>query len=158
MVWERGTGQEAIFTQAGLTSTLLRLKIAVQQDRRTKKRREREGWDEGIDPSTVLIPKGGGAEGRRDRKQLMVFPPVVRFLCKTLNRVKFIFFAASVLYKGSFNLFLLRPVGDPRSFIPFFLLFFPFVLSPFSPRCLSLFLLLSPVFPLSFLPLWKWVF
>lgn len=58
----------------------------------------------------------------------MAFPPVFRFLCKTVNLVKFIFFAASVFYKGSFNLFLLSPVGDPRSFFSFPL---PFCVQPF---------------------------
>lgn len=59
-----------------------------------------------------------------------------------------------MFYKGSFNLFLLSPEGDPHSFIPFFLLSFPFVLNYFSPHRLSLFLLLSSVFSLSlsFLP------
>lgn len=37
--WERGTGQEAIFTQAGLTSALLRPNIAV----RTGVQRARDG-------------------------------------------------------------------------------------------------------------------
>lgn len=67
--------------------------------------------------------------------------------------MKFIFFAASVFYKGSFNLFLLSPVGDPRSFLPFSLLSFPFVLNPFSPRCLSVSSPLSCFFlSLSFRP------
>lgn len=58
-----------------------------------------------------------------------------------------------MFYKGSFNLFLLSPVGDPRSFIPFFLLSFPFVLNYFSPLSVSV---SSPLFcfflSLSFLP------
>lgn len=58
MVWEPGTGQEAIFTQAGLTSTLLGLKIAVKQDRRLKeKERGGGGKAEEIDPSTAIIPE-----------------------------------------------------------------------------------------------------
>lgn len=60
-------------------------------------------------------------KGRRREKSLMSFPQVFRFLCKTVNLVKFIFFAASVFYKGSFNLFLLCPVGDPHFFFFFFL-------------------------------------
>lgn len=78
----------------------------------------------------------------------MAFPPVFRFLCKTVNLVKFIFFAASVFYKSSFNLFLLSPVGDPRSFVFFFPpLLCSTLFSP--PRRLSLSLLLPSVF---FLP------
>lgn len=65
----------------------------------------------------------------------MVFAEVSRFLCKTVNLVKFIFFAASVFYKGSFNLFSLSPVGDPFSFFLFFSFFSstpnPFVFDPF---------------------------
>lgn len=73
----------------------------------------------------------------------MAFPPVFRFLCKTVNLVKFIFFAASVFYKGSFNLFLLCPVGDPLSFLFY------------SPLCLTLFILPhSPFLSLSCLPFW----
>lgn len=47
-------------------------------------------------------------------------------LLKTVNLVKFIFFAASVFYNGSFNLFSLRPPGLLLSgaFWPLFLLFF----------------------------------
>lgn len=75
-----------------------------------------------MDPSAALIPgRERKEEGGRDKNELMAFPPAARFLCKTVNLVKFIFFAASVFYKGSLNLFLLGPVGDHRSF--FFFLF-----------------------------------
>lgn len=40
-----------------------------------------------------------------------VFSTDVRFLQKTVNLVKFIFFAASVFYNGAFNLFSLCPLG-----------------------------------------------
>lgn len=102
-------------------------------------------------------------KGWRDRKKkdLMVLPEVFRFLCKTVNLVKFIFFAASVFYKGSFNLFSLSPVGDPRAFFFFPSLLFcvqPFLVFPAVYLCLFS----SPQFfsslSLFFLPLWKWVF
>lgn len=88
----------------------------------------------------------------------MVFAEVFRFLCKTVNLLKFIFFAASVFYKGSFNLFSLSPVGDPCSFL-FFLFFqslpfcvWPFLafstsVSVFSPPPLSFLCLPLPLFP-----------
>lgn len=63
----------------------------------------------------------------------MAFPPVFQFLCKTVNLVKFIFFAASVFYKSSFNLFLLSPVGDPQW-------------TPLLPFCVQLFLVLPTVY------------
>lgn len=100
-------------------------------------RREGGGKTEEIDVSAATLPeRERKKEGGGKKKSLMSFPQVFRFLCKTVNLVKFIFFAASVFYKGSFNLFLLCPVGDPHSF--FF--FFP------SPLCSTIF---SPPFCLS---------
>lgn len=132
-----------------------------------KEKRERgggrENWGDGSLRRTDTWERKKKKKKRKEeetKNDLMAFPPVFRFLCKTVNLVKFIFFAASVFYKGSFNLFLLSPVGDPRSCF-----FFPPTLlcsTLFSPpRRLYLSLLLPSVFSslsLSFLPLWKWVF
>ena len=62
--------------------------------------------------------------------------------------MKFIFFAASVFYKGSFNLFLLSPVGDPRSF----LLFLPFCHQLFQSSLSVCFFSSFLVFPLPLFP------
>lgn len=123
-------------------------------------RREGGGKTEEIDVSAATLPeRERKKEGGGEKKSLMSFPQVFRFLCKTVNLVKFIFFAASVFYKGSFNLFLLCPVGDPHSFFFFFL---PLCVQPFL-ALPSVYLSLFPsfcFFSLSFyfLPLWKWVF
>lgn len=95
------------------------------------------GNTEEIDVSAATLPERERKKEGGEKKSLMSFPQVFRFLCKTVNLVKFIFFAASVFYKGSFNLFLLCPVGDPHSFFFFFLpLLCSTIFSP--PFCLSL--------------------
>lgn len=87
------------------------------------------GNTEEIDVSAATLPERERKKEGGEKKSLMSFPQVFRFLCKTVNLVKFIFFAASVFYKGSFNLFLLCPVGDPHSF--FFFFSSPFVFNHF---------------------------
>lgn len=90
-----------------------------------------------MDPFTSIIPGSRRQdEESKNRKsarlrELMVFAEVFRFLCKTVNLMKFIFFAASVFYKGSFNLFSLSPAGDPCSFLFLFFLPLPFCVWPF---------------------------
>lgn len=53
VVWEQGTGQEAIFTQAGLTSTPLCLKIAVKRERAPSE----GGKAEEMDPFASIVPE-----------------------------------------------------------------------------------------------------
>ena len=96
---------------------------------------------EEIDPSATTLPERGRKGRRREGGETtwwFFHQSSDSFV--TVNLVKFIFFAASVFYKGSFNLFLLCPVGDPRSF---FFLHLP-------PLCSTLFSL--PLRPSLFLP------
>lgn len=131
MVWEQETRQEAIFTQAGLTLTL---NSENSRGARLPYKERRKEWKwkiEEVDPLLQLYLIEEEKKGReRETNVLMSFPPILLFLYKRVNHVKFIFFAASVFYKGSFNLFLLCPVGDPRSFF-FFPFSFLFVFDPF---------------------------